>query len=44
MRKLILEMQHSLDGFIGGPNGELDWIFPGQDPFQNRHHRHDFAS
>ena len=28
MRKLILQMQYSLDGFIGGPNGELDWIFP----------------
>jgi dihydrofolate reductase len=29
MRKLILQMQMSLDGFVGGPNGELDWIFPG---------------
>jgi dihydrofolate reductase len=28
MRKLILQMQQSLDGFVCGPNGELDWIFP----------------
>jgi dihydrofolate reductase len=28
MRKLILQMQYSLDGFVGGSNGELDWIFP----------------
>jgi dihydrofolate reductase len=28
MRRLILQMQCSLDGFVGGPNGELDWIFP----------------
>jgi dihydrofolate reductase len=28
MRKLTLEMQCSIDGFVGGPNGELDWIFP----------------
>ena len=27
MRKLILKMQCSLDGFVGGPKGELDWIF-----------------
>src|SRR4051812_35606946 len=25
MRKIILFMVISLDGFIGGPNGELDW-------------------
>jgi dihydrofolate reductase len=28
MRKLILQMQCSLDGFVSGPNGELEWIFP----------------
>jgi dihydrofolate reductase len=28
MRKLIVQMQISIDGFVGGPNGELDWIFP----------------
>jgi hypothetical protein len=28
MRKLILQMQCSLDGYVSGPAGELDWIFP----------------
>jgi dihydrofolate reductase len=27
MRKLILKMSVSIDGFVGGPNGEIDWIF-----------------
>lgn len=27
MRKLILKMSVSLDGFVCGPNGEIDWIF-----------------
>jgi dihydrofolate reductase len=31
MRKLILKMDMSLDGFVGGPNGEQDWIFEHQD-------------
>ena len=26
-RKLVLKMSVSLDGFVGGPNGEVDWIF-----------------
>ena len=26
-RELILSMSISTDGFVGGPNGELDWIF-----------------
>jgi dihydrofolate reductase len=26
-RKLVLKMSVSLDGFVGGPNGEIDWIF-----------------
>ena len=26
MRSLILAMQISLDGFVGGPNGEMDWV------------------
>lgn len=26
MRKVILTMHISLDGFVGGPNGELDWV------------------
>jgi dihydrofolate reductase len=28
MRKLILQMQCTLDGFISGPNRDLKWIFP----------------
>lgn len=27
MRKLILSINTSIDGFISGPNGELDWHF-----------------
>jgi len=26
MRKLKLQMQMTLDGFVGNPNGDLDWI------------------
>jgi dihydrofolate reductase len=26
MRKLILKMSTSIDGFVGGPNGEIDWL------------------
>lgn len=26
MRKLKLQMQKTVDGFVGGPNGELDWM------------------
>lgn len=26
MRKLKLQMQLSLDGFVAGPNGEMDWM------------------
>lgn len=26
MRNVILAMHMSLDGFVGGPNGELDWV------------------
>jgi len=34
MRKLKLQMQITVDGFVAGPNGENDWVFiPGkQDP------------
>ena len=31
MRKLVLKMQMSLDGFVCGPNGEPDWIFSSMD-------------
>ncbi len=26
MRTLKLQMQISVDGFVAGPNGELDWM------------------
>ena len=31
MRKIILNLCMSLDGFIEGPNGEFDWCFTDQD-------------
>jgi len=31
MRRLILKMSISLDGFVGGPNGEIDWLFRSMD-------------
>jgi dihydrofolate reductase len=31
MRKLIMKMSISVDGFVGGPNGEADWIFKSSD-------------
>jgi dihydrofolate reductase len=31
MRKVIFESSISLDGFIEGPGGELDWLQQGQD-------------
>lgn len=31
MRKVILGLAVSLDGFIEGPNGEYDWCFTDQD-------------
>ena len=31
MRKIILNLTVSLDGFIEGPNGEFDWCFTDQD-------------
>ncbi len=33
MRKIIAALQVSLDGFIEGPNGEIDWIETWEDPF-----------
>lgn len=26
MRKVILNLAMTLDGFVEGPNGELDWL------------------
>jgi dihydrofolate reductase len=31
MRHLLLKMSVSLDGFVGGPNGEIDWVFRSYD-------------
>lgn len=31
MRKLILKMSMTADGFVGGPNGEIDWIYKSMD-------------
>jgi dihydrofolate reductase len=31
MRQLILQMSMSVDGFVAGPNNELDWIFKSLD-------------
>ncbi len=31
MRKLIMKMSISVDGFVGGPNAEPDWIFKSSD-------------
>jgi dihydrofolate reductase len=32
MRKLFLNMTMSLDGYVAGPNGELDWMTATHDP------------
>ena len=31
MRRLILKMSMSLDGFVAGPNGEIDWMIRSRD-------------
>ena len=33
MRRIIAALQVSLDGYIEGPNGELDWVDSWEDPF-----------
>lgn len=33
MRKLVLFMHTSLDGFVAGPNGEMDWIIVNEEIF-----------
>jgi len=36
MRKLKLQMQMTVDGFVAGPNGENDWVFiPGKQDLVN---------
>jgi len=31
MRKLIMRMSFTIDGFVGGPKGENDWVFRSSD-------------
>lgn len=31
-RRVILAMNVSVDGFVGGPDGDLDWLWPTMDP------------
>jgi len=33
MRRIIAALRVSVDGFIEGPNGELDWVETWEDPF-----------
>lgn len=33
MRKIVLFVHTSLDGFVAGPNGEMDWIIVDEDMF-----------
>ena len=35
MRKLVLFMHASLDGFVSGPNGEMDWIHVDDEIFEH---------
>ena len=37
MRKIIAALQVSVDGFIEGRNGELDWVDTWEDPFDLSH-------
>ena len=34
MRRLVLFMHTSLDGFVAGPNGEMDWINTDEEMFE----------
>ncbi len=46
MRKLVLFMHTSLDGFVAGPNGEMDWIKVDDEMFEyagNRTNEADLA-
>jgi hypothetical protein len=31
MRRLVLKMSISVDGFVCGPNGEIDWMMRNRD-------------
>jgi dihydrofolate reductase len=38
MRKVIFKVETSLDGFISGPNGEMDWAYPHTRTKENSQH------
>ncbi len=44
MRKLVLFMHVSLDGFVAGPNGEMDWIHVDEELFDYSGQRIDAAN
>jgi dihydrofolate reductase len=39
MRKLIYSMTVSLDGYIAGPDGAIDWSVPDEELFRFHHHQ-----
>lgn len=41
MRKIIFLIHMSLDGYVAGPNGEMDWIVYGEDIANNAYSLHD---
>jgi dihydrofolate reductase len=43
MRKIVLFMHTSLDGFVGGPNGEMNWIIPDPKMFEYASQQTDLA-
>jgi dihydrofolate reductase len=43
MRKLVLFMHVSLDGFVAGPDGEMDWIHVDEEMFDYAGHQTDNA-
>ena len=44
MRRIIAEIALSLDGYIEGPNGQLDWLTPTSSDFEETGFRHHFLS
>jgi dihydrofolate reductase len=39
MKKVVQFMHVSLDGFVAGPKGEMDWIIVNEDPFEYSNER-----
>ncbi len=44
MRRIIAEIALSIDGYIEGPNGQLDWLTPISSDFEETGFRHHFLS